>query len=196
LGGVFRNRNAWLFSLMYFGTVTGNYGLQFWLPQILKNTLTKDPLKIGFYTVIPWTITAIVMVVVGHHSDKTGERAWHLALAGVAGGLGLALSVIPGIPGGLVLCALSLATAGIITASSNFWALPTMYLSGAAASAGIAMINSLGNLGGQAGPYLIGAIHDLTGSMTPALLVMACSCWMSAILTLIFFRHRRSPVSH
>jgi nitrate/nitrite transporter NarK len=181
---------------MYFGTVMGNYGLQFWLPQILKNTLTSDPFKIGLYTVIPWSITAVVMVVVGHHSDKTGERAWHLALAGVAGGLGLALSVIPGIPGLMVLGALTIATAGIITASSNFWSLPTMYLSGAAASAGIAMINSLGNLGGQAGPYLIGQIRDLTGSMTPALLAMAGSCWMSAILTLIFFRHRRSPASH
>jgi MFS family permease len=196
LGGVFRNRNAWLFSLMYFGTVTGNYGLQFWLPQILKNTLTKDPFKIGLYTVIPWSITAIVMVVVGHHSDKTGERAWHVALAGIAGGLGLALSVLPGIPGGVVLCFLTLATAGIITASSNFWSLPTMYLSGTAASAGIAMINSIGNLGGQTGPYLIGAIQDQTGSITPALLVMACACWMSAVLTLVFFRHRRSPVSH
>ncbi len=194
LGSLFRNRNAWLFSLMYFGVVMGNYGLQFWLPQILKNTLTKDPLQIGFYTVIPWAVTAVTMVVVGHHSDKTGERAWHIAVAGIAGGMGLALSVIPGISGGLILCALTIATAGIITASSNFWAIPTMYLSGAAASAGIAMINSLGNLGGQVGPYLIGEIHDLTGSMTPALLAMAASCWLSAALTLIFFRHRRSPV--
>lgn len=193
LGALFSNRNAWLFSLMYFGVVMGNYGLQFWLPQILKNTLTKDPLQIGFYTVVPWAITAITMVLVGHHSDKTGERAWHVALAAIAGGMGLALSVIPGISGLLVLGALTIATAGIITASANFWAIPTMYLSGAAASAGIAMINSLGNLGGQVGPYLIGVIHDLTGSMTPALLAMAGSCWLSAVLTLIYFRHRRSP---
>ena len=191
VAGVFGSRNVWLFCLMYFGTVMGNYGLQFWLPQILKDTLTKDPFQIGLYTMIPWGVTAIVMVMVGHHSDKTGERAWHLALAGIAGGLGLALSAIPGIPGLLGLFALTLATAGIISASANFWSLPTMYLSGTAASAGIAMINSLGNLGGQAGPFLIGEIHGLTGSMTPALLVMAGSCWMSAVLTLIFFRHKR-----
>jgi ACS family tartrate transporter-like MFS transporter len=86
--------------------------------------------------------------------------------------------------------ALTIAAAGIITASSNFWAMPTMYLSGTAASAGIAMINSIGNLGGQAGPYLIGQIHDWTHSMTPALLAMAVSCWMSTALTLKFFRKR------
>ena len=196
MGGVFRSRNVWLFCLMYFGTVLGNYGLQFWLPQILKDTLTKDPFKIGLYTMIPWGVTAVAMVLVGHHSDKTGERTWHLALCGIAGGLGLALSAIPGISGGFGLFALTIATAGIISASANFWSLPTMYLSGAAASAGIAMINSLGNLGGQAGPALIGELHQLTGSMTPPLLVMACSCWLSAILTLIFFRQKRSPAAH
>jgi len=187
------SRNVWLFCLIYFGVVTGNYGLQFWLPQILKDTLTKDPFEIGLYTMIPWGVTAVVMIWVGHHSDKTGERAWHLALPAAAAGLGLALAAIPGIPGGWGLFALSIATAGIISASANLWSLPTMYLSGGAASAGIAMINSLGNLGGQAGPYMIGLLRGLTHSMTPGLLLMACSCWMSTVLTLIFFRHRRSP---
>ena len=196
LMGLLRSRNSWLFCLMYFGTNMGNYGLQFWLPQILKDTLTPDPFKIGLYTLIPWTVTAVVMVLVGHNSDRTGERAWHLAMSAAAGGLGLALSAIPGISGLFGLFALTIATAGIISASANFWSIPTMYLSGGAASAGIAMINSLGNLGGQAGPYLIGQIHDWTHSMTPALLAMACSCWLSAALTLIFFRHRRSPISH
>ena len=196
VGGIFRSRNVWLFCFMYFGVVLGNYGLQFWLPQILKDTLTKDPFKIGLYTMIPWGVTAVVMVMVGHNSDKTGERAWHLGLSAAAGGLGLALSAIPGIPGIFGLFALTLATAGIISASSNFWSLPTMYLSGSAASAGIAMINSLGNLGGQAGPYLIGVLKDWTHSMTPPLLAMTFSCWMSATLTLLFFRNRRSPVSH
>jgi sugar phosphate permease len=186
-------RNVWLFCLMYFGTVMGNYGLQFWLPQIIKDTLTKDSFHIGLYTMIPWGVTAVVMVLVGHHSDKTGERAWHLALSAAAGGLGLALSAIPGISGGFGLFALTIATAGIISASANFWSLPTMYLSGAAASGGIALINSIGNLGGQAGPYLIGQINQLTHSMTPALFTLACGCWCSALLTLIFFRKQRSP---
>jgi sugar phosphate permease len=196
LAGVFSNPNVWLFCLMYFGVVLGNYGLQFWLPQILKDTLTSDPFKIGLYTMIPWGVTAVAMVLVGHHSDKTGERAWHIGLSAAAGGLGLALSAIPGISGGFGLFALTIATAGIISASANFWSLPTMYLSGAAASAGIAMINSIGNLGGQVGPYLIGQIHDWTHSMTPALLAMSCSCFMSTALTLAFFRRRRSPAAH
>jgi MFS family permease len=193
--GALRSRNVWLFCLMYFGTVMGNYGLQFWLPQIIQDTLTKDPLKIGFYTMIPWGTTAIVMVLVGRHSDATGERAWHVAMSAAAGGLGLALSAIPGISGGFGLFALTIATAGIISASASFWSLPTMYLSGAAASGGIALINSIGNLGGQVGPYLIGQIKQWTNSMTPALFTLACGCWVSAMLTLYFFRKRRSPTA-
>jgi nitrate/nitrite transporter NarK len=187
------NRNVWLFCLMYFGTVLGNYGLQFWLPQIVKNTLTTNPLKIGLLTMIPWGITAVVMILVGRHSDATGERAWHIALSAFAGGVGLVLSAIPSIPGAVGLITLSVATAGIISASASFWSIPTMYLSGSAASAGIALINSLGNLGGQAGPYLIGAINQVTHSMGLALLAMACSCWMTTVITLVFFRQRRSP---
>lgn len=186
-------RNIWLFCLMYFGTNMGNYGLQFWLPQILKDTLTSDPFKIGLYTMIPWAVTAVAMVLVGYNSDRTGERAWHLALSAGAGGLGLALSGIPGIPGGFGLFALSIATAGVIAASANFWSIPTMYLSGGAATAGIAMINSLGNLGGQAGPLLIGQIHQWTHSMTLALFAMSGFCFLTALVTITFFRHKRSP---
>ncbi len=196
LSGIFTSRNVWFFCLIYFGSTMGNYGLQFWLPQIIHDTITKDSFHIGLYSMIPWGVTVIAMVWVGHHSDKTGERAWHYALAAAAGGLGLALSTIPGIPGGVELLLLTMAAAGVVTASSNFWALPTMYLSGSAASAGIAMVNSLGNLGGWSAPKLIGFISDYTHSITLALLTMAAFCWVSATVTLVFFRHRRSPVSH
>jgi MFS family permease len=193
--GIFTSRNVWFFCLIYFGSTMGNYGLQFWLPQIIHDTITKDSFHIGLYSMIPWGVTVIVMVWVGHHSDKTGERAWHYSLAAMAGGLGLALSTIPGIPGALELLVLTMAAAGVVTASSNFWALPTMYLSGTAASAGIAMVNSLGNLGGWSAPKLIGFISDYTHSITLALLTMAAFCFVSAMVTLVFFRHRRSPVS-
>jgi sugar phosphate permease len=195
VSGVFSSRNVWFFCLMYFGAAMGNYGLQFWLPQIIHDTLTHNSFHIGLYTMIPWGVTVITMIWVGHNSDKTGERAWHFALAAIAGGLGLALSTIPGLPGGLVLAVLTIAAAGVVTASSNFWAIPTMYLSGGAASAGIAMVNSLGNLGGYSAPKLIGFISDYSHSITPALLTMSGFCFVSAGVTLIFFRHRRSPVS-
>jgi MFS family permease len=195
LAGVLTSRNVWLFCIMYFGSTMGNYGLQFWLPQIIHDTLSKDPVKIGLYSMIPWAVTTVVMVWVGHDSDKTGERAWHQAMSVAAGGLGLAISAIPGIPGILGLFALTVAAAGVVSASANFWSIPTMYLSGSAASAGIAMINSLGNLGGQAAPFWIGFVRDHTHSIMLALLTMACLCWVSAAVTLIFFRHKRSPVS-
>jgi nitrate/nitrite transporter NarK len=187
----FANLRVWLLAMVYFGVVMGNYGISFWLPQILKDTLTRDPFRIGLLTMIPWGVAAAVMLVVGHHSDVTGERCWHVALSAIAGAIGLAISAIPGISGTAGLIALTLATCGIISASSTFWSLPTAYLSGMAASAGIAWINSVGNLGGYVSPFLIGKIHDRTGSMTLALMLLACSCLMSAAITVGFFRSRK-----
>jgi D-galactonate transporter len=186
----FRNVKTWLLCLVYFGFVMGNYGLGFWLPQIVKETITKDPLQIGLLTTIPWAAAAIAMVIVGHHSDVTGERCWHITLAGVAGAGAFALSAVPGISGAVGLLALTVATAGIACAYSTFWALPTTLLSGAAASAGIAWINSVGNLGGFLSPFLIGKIRDATHSTTPALLMLAGCCFGASLITVIFFDQR------
>jgi len=84
----------------------GNYGLQFWLPQIIKNTLTQDQFSVGLLSMIPWGFTAIAMVLIGRHSDRTGERCYHIAIPAAAGGLGLAISAIPGISGTFGLIAL------------------------------------------------------------------------------------------
>ncbi len=180
---------VWLFSLIYFGSVAGNYGMQFWLPQIIKNTLTKNLTSIGYYSMIPWGVTVIAMVLIGRHSDQTGERCYHIAIPVALGGLGLAISVIPGISGALGLVALSMACAGVVAASSSFWSLPTLYLSGTAAAAGIALINSVGNLGGWAGPYIIGFLNDKFHNMSAAMITLAGLCWLSAIVNIAFFRH-------
>jgi MFS family permease len=185
-----RKPAVWLFCVIYFGSVSGNYALQFWLPQIIKNTLTKDQFSIGLLTMIPWGVTAIAMVLIGRHSDRTGERTYHIAICVAAGGLGLALSAIPGISGAFGLFALTIACAGLVSSSSTFWSLPTLYLSGTAATAGIAMINSIGNLGGQVGPYIIGFISNRFHSMTIALFTLASLCWLSAFIAIKFFRHR------
>jgi nitrate/nitrite transporter NarK len=190
----FRNKRVWVLCLVYFGTVTGNYAIQLWLPQIIKDTLTKDPFHIGLLTMIPWGVAAIAMVIIGRHSDATGERRWHISLAALAGGLGLAVSAIPGIPGVLGLIALTVAAASIISASSTFWALPTAYLSGVAASAGIAWINSVGNLGGFVGPYIVGALRDATHSTSLALIVVACGPFLAFVLVASVFRKRYAPV--
>ncbi|HVI80734.1 MAG TPA: MFS transporter, partial [Candidatus Acidoferrum sp.] len=83
LADAFRSPKVWLLSLIYFGMVMVNYGISFWLPQIVKETLSRDSLAIGFLTAIPWALAAVAMVVVGHHSDKTGERRWHIALTSI-----------------------------------------------------------------------------------------------------------------
>jgi D-galactonate transporter len=190
----FRSSKVWLLCLVYFGVVMGNYGISFWLPQIIKETLTKNSFHIGLLTAIPWAFAAVAMLIVGHHSDVTGERRWHVALSAIVGAIGLAISSIPGIPGVLGLAALTLATAGIISASSTFWSLPTAYLSGTAASAGIAWINSVGNLGGYFSPFLVGKIRDATQSTTLALLMLSACSIGSAAITLPFFKRPPEPV--
>jgi D-galactonate transporter len=187
-----RSGKIWLFGLIYFGFVMGNYGLGFWLPQVIGDTITKNPLAIGWLSVIPWGSSAVAMVLFGRHSDKTGERTLHIALAGVLGAAAFAASAFPGISGGVGLAALTFATIGIMCAFSTFWALPTAVLSGAAAPAGIAWINSIGNLSGYVGPYAIGATRDGTGSMTIALLVLAASALFSSIATLGVGQSRRA----
>ena len=179
-----RSANVWLFGLIYFGFVMGNYALGFWLPQLIGDTLTRSPLAIGWLSVIPWGSSAVAMVAFGRHSDTTGERRIHIALAGVVGAAAFAASAIPGISGPAGLIALTFATIGIMCAFSTFWAMPTAILSGAAASAGIAWINSIGNLAGYVGPYFIGAVRDATHSMTIALLVLSASALFSSAATL------------
>jgi nitrate/nitrite transporter NarK len=158
---------------------------------MLKDTITKDPFLIGLLTTIPWGAAAIAMVVVGHRSDRTGERCWHVAISGLIGAIAFSISAIPGISGTVGLLALTVAAAGIMASVSTFWALPSMFVSGTAASASIAWINSVGNLGGYVSPALVGKIRDVTHNMTPALLMLASASIVSVILTVFFFRHHR-----
>ena len=181
----FKSGQVWLLCAVYFGFVMGNYGLWFWLPQIIKDTLTRDPWKIGLASAIPWASAAIVMVVFAHHSDVTGERRWHVALAGMVGFAAFSASTLAGISGVAGLAALTFAAIAIMCAQATFWALPTAILSGSAAAAGIAWINSVGNLAGYVSPFLVGKVRDATGSMTLAMLVISASCLMSGLGVLL-----------
>ncbi len=98
---------VWVLSLIYFGMVMVNYGISFWLPQIVKETLSRNSLTIGFLTAIPWALAAVTMVAVGHHSDKTGERRWHIALTSIVCSAAFAASAIPGISGTLSFLAIN-----------------------------------------------------------------------------------------
>ncbi|MEO7144366.1 MAG: hypothetical protein ABI165_12785 [Bryobacteraceae bacterium] len=186
---ILRKRNGWrrspqvrLLCLVYFGFVMANYGISFWLPQIIRDTLTTDPMRIGLLATI-WN---------ARHSDATGERRWHIAIAGAVGAIAFAASGIPRISGVAGLIALTLATAGVMSAVSTFWSLPSGILSGAAASAGIAWINSVGNPAGYLSPSIVGKIRDTTGSMMLALLVLPASCAIGGVAALAVTRTPRA----
>lgn len=178
----FRSPGVWLLSAVYFGFVMANYGVGFWLPQIISDTLTRNPLKIGLLSTIPWGCAAASMWLVGRHSDKTGERRWHIAISGIAGGLAFAVSAIPGISGVAGLVALTFATAGVMGCVATFWTLPSTFLSASAAAAGIAWINSVGNLAGYVSPFVVGHLRDTTHSMFYPLAVLSTSCLAAALL--------------
>ncbi len=181
---IFRIPQVWLMCLIYFGINSGSYGLSLWLPQLIKETITPDPQAIGWIVAIPWGAGAVAMYLSGRHSDRTGERRWHIAAPLLIGAAAFSFSAIPGLSGVVGLAALTFAACGILCANSVFWTLPSALLSGAAAAAGIAFINSVGNLGGGAGPYLVGYIRDHTHSMFAALLLLSFFALVSGLVAL------------
>ena len=197
VGEVFRNPTVWALGLIYFGTVMGNYGVTFWLPQIINETITRNPWRIGLVSMIPWGAAAVTAVIVGASSDRRQERRWHIATGAAVGAVAFALSGLPGLSGWAGLACLTVATAGMMSTMTTFWALPTAILSGNAAAAGIAWINSIGNLSGYVSPFVLGAIRDATrdaahpnGNMFLALSVLAVSLFMAGVLTLVVTRPR------
>jgi len=186
----FSSGKVWLLCLAFFGIQMGNYGLAFWLPQILKDTLTGDPWLIGLLSTAPWGTAAISMVIYAHHSDRTGERRWHVALGVAIAGVTLSLGGVPGIAGWPGLALVTCTTIALMCSQAVFWALPTAVLSGAAAAAGIAWINSVGNLAGYLSPFLVGRIRDTTGTMTLAYFVLGGSCLLAAAIVLAVARQR------
>ncbi|CAN7161779.1 MFS transporter [Duganella sp. LjRoot269] len=184
LAQVFANGTVWLLALVYFLFVMGLYGVSFWLPQLVKNSGVKDVFDIGLLTAVPYGIAAVVMVLAARHSDRSGERCWHAAAAALAGALGLVGATLYADNTVVAMAALSVATAGILTTFPIFWSLPTAMLGGAAAAAGIALINSVGNLAGFASPYLVGAIKDATGSTASGIYLLAASLVAGAVLVL------------
>lgn len=191
IADAFRCPQVWWFCLVYFGMVVANYFVGFWMPEIIKSGVTTDPWKIGLVSVIPWGVGAVTMIWFGHHSDITGERRWHLTVALLVSAIFLILSGLQGLPPALGIAVLAFAVAGIMSSISTFWALPTSMLSGAAAAAGLAWVNSVGNLGGFVSPYVVGGIRDHTRNpIYPALLVAFC-CIVSAIAVLVSTRKNR-----
>jgi D-galactonate transporter len=179
----FRNYRVWVLCLVYFGVVMGVYGVTFWLPQIIKDTITKDPWQVGLIAAIPWTCAAVGMVLIGHSSDRTGERRWHITLSALAGAAGLAISAIHGISPAIAIASLALGITGMMATVSSFWSLPTAMLSGTAAAAGIAWINSVGNLAGYLSPEMVNWVKGKAG-MSAALLALSVCVLITALLVI------------
>ena len=185
----------WVACLIYFACASGIYGLGFWLPTIISDLGVKSPLEIGMLTAIPYAVAAVGMVLVGRSSDKHRERRWHFAVSVACGGLGLVLSVQFSNYPVAALAALTLATFGVMSASPLFWSFPTAFLRGAAAAAGIAIINSIANLGGFVIPFLVGAIKDATGSTANGMYFLAAVLFGGAVLAdVVRFADRQSAV--
>ena len=178
-----------MLCLIYFGFVGALYGMQFWLPQIVK-AFGFSNLQTGFVTAIPYLFGSIAMVLWAQHSDRTRERVWHVGLPLLLTAAALGVSGISTDPM-LTMVALTVAAIGVFCTFALFWTLPTAWLSGAAAAAGIAMINSVGNLAGFGGPYLIGWVKELTGSTSTGLLVLALMP-LGAGLLVLFGKHDTS----
>jgi len=171
LKDAFLSGRVWLLCLIYFLFNIGAYGYEMWLPTIVKGFSGQGDAVVGLITAIPYFIAGVAMLLYGKHSDRTGERRGHLVVAAISSAAGFALAACFKNPW-LAMVGLTLAFASLKSTIGPFWALSTSFLSGAAAAGGIALINSLGNLGGFFGPALVGLAKDRTKSDTVALLLL------------------------
>lgn len=184
IGKILSSGRVWMMSLIYFSFVMGLYGVSFWLPTIIKATGVTDALSIGLLSAIPYGAAVVGMLLVARSADKRGERRWHIAIPAVIGSIGLVLSVIWANNTALAMLGLTLGTMGILTTLPLFWSLPTAFLAGTGAAAGIAMINSLGNLAGFLSPYMVGWLKQVTGSNSSGMYMLAAFLILGAVLVL------------
>ncbi|WP_035466019.1 MFS transporter [Burkholderia sp. WSM2232] len=181
-------------ALIYFGTSAGLYTLGLWAPLIIRQ-YGFDAFQTGLLAGIPSIVAVVVMILWAKHSDRTEERTWHVVIPCVLACLGFvfagnAASAL------MIVLALVVVNVGISAAKAPLWAMPSMFLSGAGAAAGIAMINSIGNLGGFVGPFAIGWLKNVTGGYSAGLYVVGATLAVSAVVTLMLSRQsKEGPVA-
>jgi sugar phosphate permease len=183
-----------LCALVYFCLNAASYGVAFFLPTIIKGFGVTDT-QTGLLAALPFVFGAVGMVLLGRHSDRTMERKGHVAAALLMATVGIGLAGLVSNPV-IVMALLCFAQIGVSAVPPMFWPLPASFLTGASAAAGIAAINSLGNLSGFAGPYAMGYLKDLTGSFTAGLLLLAgCALVGAIVVVLLRIDARREQVS-
>ena len=185
-----RSPLVWVFVLIYFSQNVTGYGLSLFLPQILSR-LTRSSTSLGFLAALPYVFGLVAMLLAARYSDRSGRRTLAVGLACLISSLGLAISSQMG-DAVLMLAVIAVAHMGQSSIAPTFWPLPTAMMTGTAAAGGIALINSVGNLGGFVGPYLMGLIRDRTGSFAAGLLVIAGGSGVAVILIVMLARLGRS----
>ena len=172
--GAFRSGPTLALGLCKFLVLSSQLGVLLWLPQIIASLGRLSTLQVSFINGVPFIFAALASVLIGRHSDKTNERTFHIAIPALVGSLGFVAAALTDnlVVGGIGIC---VATVGIWVSNTVAWTLPSKYLAGAALASGIALINSLGNLGGFFGPFVVGWIRQVSGGYQAALLVLgAC----------------------
>lgn len=193
IGPALASPAVWLIGAIYFCIGIGFYGVSLWLPQILRQMSGLPPFGVGLLTTLPFLSAAAAMVANGRHSDRTGERRWHLAVSCLLGAAGFGAGAMAASPaaafGGICLGA-----AGLWGGIGVFWSLPMAALGGTAAAAGIALVNAVGNVGGFVGPTVIGWLRARTPGFGASLLLVAGFLALAAALTAALPRQgRRAP---
>jgi MFS family permease len=182
----FRSGKVWVLCAIYFTLMIGLYGIAFWMPTIVKEFGVKGYLKVGLITAIPYGVSVIGMILLSNRSDKTGERRLHYVANVVAGAAGLVLSGVFASNPVLAIIFLSVGTLGVIGSMPLFWPLPSAFLAGTAAAAGIGIVNSVGNLGGYFGPNIPVWAKNFSADPSAALYIIAGILLMGAGLTYFF----------
>jgi len=178
---VFRVGAVWLLAIVYFGMNCTIYGISFWLPKLIKGQAGFSNVQIGFLSAIPYIAAAVVMVLVGLHSDRTGERRMHVTICAVVAAIALPVAAYTSVFV-IMMVAISVSVMAANAMYGPFWAMPTGMLPGAMAATGIAVINSIGNLGGFAGPYAIGLLKTSSGAYKQGLLAVAGMLVLTAVV--------------
>jgi D-galactonate transporter len=190
VGKIFVSPRVYLLCLILFGVIMGSYAIGFWQPTIIKWSGVSDPLIVGILTIIPYTCALISMLLVGRSADRMRERRWHICVPALVAAIGFCICAMNGDSLVMSMIGLTLATTGVISALPMFWALPTAFLGGTGAAAGIALINSAGNLAGFVSPTVIGWLKTQTHTLSSGLFLVAGTLTMSALLILIFIPAR------
>jgi ACS family tartrate transporter-like MFS transporter len=186
---------VWVLCAVYFLNTTVTYGIFLWLPAMLKEASGSSGFIVSLITPIPFVAALAAMVLVGQHSDRTGERKFHVAACALTAALGLVLAAWSGHNIWLLVLSFTLSQMGQRSVMSVFWAIPPIFLGGTGAAAGIALINSLGNLGGFVGPPMIGWLRDATGGYGGGLLVLAAVLITEALVVVSLRLPAHKPVA-